>query len=453
MVVGWLAACLEPAPDVPTGTVDSLTTPAAPPVGPDWSREVLATDLHLDLAANEGVATVTVAGSPTAGSTSLEVGALEVREVTDARGPLPYVVSDGPLATYAPGARLDVALPTGAEPVTFTVRYGLPARERLDGWNPARGVTLTWPYHCGNLFPCRSEPADGVRFTLEVTPPSDDVVVVAPTSWPTEVPSYVPALAVGDYVERELGATSGGTRVSAWALRGHEAATDEGTERLVAVVDWLERTLGPYAFGDHVGTVEADWGPQGLGGMEHHPFWHVASSDVHDEEVQAHEAAHGWFGDGVRIRCWEDFVVSEGTASWLAARALEEVGGTDVWPEYVDWLQYSCNHYGATAAWPATCGEVDLPNDPLWSGIPYMQGACFYEDVADLIGAEQVDGALSDVYLARVGRTGTMADVVAALKARSPADAAEIDTLVNDWLTSGECPSDARRRCLQHVPR
>ncbi len=30
---------------------------------------------------------------------------------------------------------------------------------------------------------------------------------------------------------------------------------------------------------------------------------------------------------------------------------------------------------------------------------------------------------------------------------------AYFDTLVNDWLTSGECPSDARRRCLQHVPR
>ena len=122
MVVGWLAACLEPAPDVPTGAVDSVTTPAALPEGPDWSREVLATDLKLDLAAGEGLAIVTVAGSPTAASTSLEVGALEILAVTDARGPLPYVVSDGPLATYAPGARLDVALPTGTEPVTFTVR-------------------------------------------------------------------------------------------------------------------------------------------------------------------------------------------------------------------------------------------------------------------------------------------------------------------------------------------
>jgi aminopeptidase N len=38
------------------------------------------------------------------------------------------------------------------------------------------------------------------------------------------------------------------------------------------------------------------------------------------EVDQVHEAAHGWFGDGVRLRCWEDFVLSEGTASHLDAR-------------------------------------------------------------------------------------------------------------------------------------
>ena len=46
--------------------------------------------------------------------------------------------------------------------------------------------------------------------------------------------------------------------------------------------------------------------------------------------AQAHEAAHGWFGNGVRLRCWEDFVLSEGTASYLAARVLEEVAGPAV---------------------------------------------------------------------------------------------------------------------------
>jgi aminopeptidase N len=50
--------------------------------------------------------------------------------------------------------------------------------------------------------------------------------------------------------------------------------------------------------------------------MEHHPYWHVSGAQ-RNLLVNAHEAAHGWFGDGVRPRCWEDEVVSEGVADYL----------------------------------------------------------------------------------------------------------------------------------------
>jgi hypothetical protein len=435
------ARCGGPAPD-PTTSTSPL------PADADWSREVLATDLHLDLAAEAGTARITVAGSSTSSVVSFEVGDLALDAVEGPDGPLPFVVSDGPLATFAPGSRLDVGgLPLDDQPVALDVAWRFRPHHAFDGWMPRRGVSMLWPYACGNLFPCRSDPADGARFTLEVVGRPEDAVIVAPTAWETEIPAYVVAVAVGDYRAIELGETPAGTRVTAWSLPGNEARAQVGTAHLVDVVAWLEDTLGPYPYGDHLGTVETDWGGGDLGGMEHHPFWHVSSGDVDDEEVQAHEAAHGWFGDGVRIRCWEDFVLSEGTASWLAARSLEQVAGVDVWPEYHDWLRYSCRHYAPTAAWPQTCGDVDLPTDPLWSGIPYMQGACFYREVAATIGPEQVDGALRDVVAARVGQAASMADVVAALKARSPADAATIDALVADWLTATSCPERAVARC------
>src|SRR5213592_1754219 len=108
--------------------------------------------------------------------------------------------------------------------------------------------------------------------------------------------------------------------------------------------------------------------------MEHHPYWHVAKDAMSDEETQAHEAAHGWFGNGVRIRCWEDFVLSEGTVSYLAARALEKVGGAAagkaVWDSYQLQLDAAVMN-GDTIALPDTCNAIDIISDPLWSSIPY----------------------------------------------------------------------------------
>ena len=50
---------------------------------------------------------------------------------------------------------------------------------------------------------------------------------------------------------------------------------------------------------------------------------------MNDEVTHAHEAAHGWFGDGIRLACWEDFVLSEGTVSYLSAHVLGQVAGAD----------------------------------------------------------------------------------------------------------------------------
>src|SRR5690606_32804642 len=162
------------------------------------------------------------------------------------------------------------------------------------------GVTFLWPTFCDNLFPCHEDPDDGSTFTLVATGVADGLTAVAPARIPVEVPSYVPAVAVGAYAEIALGVTPAGTAVSVHHLPGEEAAAAAGPGHLVAVVGFLEAPLGPYRFGDALASVSVPWGPGAYGGMEHHPFVHVASAALASEEVHAHEAAHGWFGDGVR---------------------------------------------------------------------------------------------------------------------------------------------------------
>ncbi|MEO0605926.1 MAG: hypothetical protein AAF211_31145, partial [Myxococcota bacterium] len=246
------------------------------PVAADWARDVRSTDLTLDLVSGEGFAEIHVAPVRRSSTASFEIGDLYVQSVEGEGGPLDFVVGSG---------TLHVRLPPGSERVAVT--YGFFDHSALsDGWMPAQGASMVWPTNCGNLFPCRSTPADGLRFALDVVAPAGDVVVF-PKEIPTEAPSYMVGVATGPYEELSLGITGAGTEVSVWWRTDVDtlAEATQGTAHLLAVFDFLERTYGPYAYGDKVGSVSVDWSESSFGGMEHHPTWHVAQRHLGEEEV------------------------------------------------------------------------------------------------------------------------------------------------------------------------
>ncbi|WP_437311977.1 M1 family metallopeptidase [Sorangium sp. So ce388] len=421
------------------GTGGSGGGHTTPPAGEDWTRDILSTALELDLASLTGRATIVLAASDSTAA-SFEIGDLDITSVADGSGALDHDVSSG---------RLDVGVPSTGSDATIIIDYTFKPHEEFDGWMPGSGVSFLWPYFCGNLFPCKSDPADGVRFTMRVTGVPEGMTAVYPESIPTDAPSYMPAIAVAELTRLELGTTSGGTRVSVWHLPGQEADAAEGTEHLVEVFDFLETTYGPYPFGDSVGTVSANWGGGDYGGMEHHPFWHLSSGSLYSEEVNAHEAAHGWFGNGVRIACWEDFILSEGTATYLAARALEELG-VDAWASYECSLRSVCDPAASrnTIALPGTCNEIDIMTDPLWSQVPYMKGAFFFREVAEAIGVDVLDRALGAFYTANVGTAAHMQDLLDAIKAATDSTGADaVDALTTEWLRTLECPVDLESLC------
>jgi aminopeptidase N len=246
-------------------------------------------------------------------------------------------------------------------------------------------------------------------------------------------------VAIGDYVYETLGTTTAGTEVGVWYLAGDRDPALAGTAQLTASFDWLERTYGAYTFGAKVAAVAAAWGPGAFGGMEHHPYWHVARGSMSDRETQAHEAAHGWFGNGVRMRCWEDFVLSEGLASYLAARAIEEtegaLAGDAAWQSYQNTLD-SAVASKDTLAWPATCNEIMILYDPLWSSIPYMKGAFFMRAVEAEVGRAQLDAVLASFYQARVGTAAGMQDLIDAIATGTAIDPIVLSELVDGWLRS-----------------
>jgi aminopeptidase N len=410
---------------------DDVDEPGQSPIVAEWDRDILDTRLEIDLQAQRAVARITVAGSAEAHAASFEVDGLRIDAVRHDGTDLPFEVADG---------NLHVATEVHTEPLEVEVEYGFAAVDgTMNGWDPQRGVTFLWPYFCSSLFPCHSDPSDGLRFELAVTGVPEGQTAVFPERIPSDAPSYQPAIAIGDFTQLDLGTTDAGTEVSVWFLPGGRADATSGTEHLVEVFDFLERTYGPYSFGEHVGSVSADWGGGDFGGMEHHPYWHVSSGSMHDPIVHAHEAAHGWFGDGVRIACWEDFVLSEGVTTYLAARALEEAG-FDAWSRYACRLRDVCMSSPPIVSPDVACNSIDLLHSDLWSSAPYMKGAFFLRAVSERIGVDVLDDAVSSFYLAHEGRAATMDELVAALATLG--EPGEIEALAQSWLQQAACPTD-----------
>ena len=394
----------------------------------NWQRDILQTHLTADISRLRGRAELVLAGSSSGGA-SLNVKGLRIRNVTGPDGRLPYRLQEG---------HMDLALPPSQDPTSVTVDYDFALQIGFNGFLPT-GSTFLWPYHCGNLFPCHPQPADGVDFTIDLLGVPEGLVAVCPHHIPN-APAYQVAWAVGPYRYSPLGSTGAGTHVGVWTYAGHEEPGLQGAAHLTAAMDWLERTLGPYPFGDEYASVEVDWGGDAFGGMEHHPFSHLASANLTSEVSHVHEAAHGWFGDGIRIACWEDFVLSEATVTYLAAHVLGQVASPElearIWNDYASQLQQVLATNDGVA-WPDSCGQVDILEDGLYSNVPYMKGAFFFRDVARMVGPDALDAALGTFTRQHMGHAMGMQSLLDHLESETETD---LGPLATSWLRTKGIP-------------
>jgi len=197
--------------------------PDAPPLAPtpNKAREVIDTQLQVDVAAMTAHATITLAAGD-AGA-SLEVGDLMIDSVTAAGVAVPFAIAS---------KQMDLGLAASSEQVALDVAYHFKTHEQFDG-DSMTGFTFLWPYFCGNLFPCHSAPSDGTTFALALDGVPAGKTAVFPASIPNEAPSYQIAWSIGAYTELPLGTTSAGTKVSVWYLPTEQTAAMAGTASMI----------------------------------------------------------------------------------------------------------------------------------------------------------------------------------------------------------------------------
>jgi aminopeptidase N len=398
-----------------------------PDLSPHWGRALQHESLDVDLDALDAVATLRfAAGDPE--RTSLSSTDLDIRSIADEDGAdLPFAVVDGVLTFSLP-----------SEAATVQVHYGFRRHDDVAerGGLDEDGATLTWPHHCGRLFPCRSSPAEGAIYELLVRgAPDGQETIFAPTSG-APMPAYALGWSTGTFERLDLGASALGTTVTAWVEPTYSLNAERGLEDLPATLDLLEHWFGPQPFGESVGAVQSGALPPGA--MEHAPYWHTHPAAWALDEVHAHEAAHLWFGNSLRIACWEDVVLVEGVVKWLETVIRGQFEGeeweAERWTELKDRAQ-EAQAEGDHAVRPAGCGGADA--SVLLDTITYNKGAWFFHAIEGRIGRDVLLSALGTLYAEHAGRALTTQEAIEALGLSA---GEELRDLVPTWLESTGWP-------------
>jgi alanyl aminopeptidase len=149
------------------------------------------------------------------------------------------------------------------------------------------------------------------------------------------LPAEVVAFAVGPFDVFEGAPAGHGTSIRVITAKGHAAEGRLAAQASVDVLPRLEAYTGiPYPFGklDHLAVPEFPFGATenpGLIVYKNQALLAAPAEDTPEKArairgLQAHEVGHQWFGDLVTQASWDDVWLSEGFATWIAAKMMDE---------------------------------------------------------------------------------------------------------------------------------
>ncbi len=142
------------------------------------------------------------------------------------------------------------------------------------------------------------------------------------------LPSEVVAFAVGPFDVFEGAPAGHNTPIRVITTRGLGVQAKAAAQATVEVLPRLEAyTAFPYPFGklDHIALPEGAFGAvenPGLITYRQNALLRPDAASIRG--IQSHEIAHQWFGDLVTQATWDDVWLSEGFATWLSSKIMDE---------------------------------------------------------------------------------------------------------------------------------
>jgi alanyl aminopeptidase len=268
------------------------------------------------------------------------------------------------------------------------------------------------------------------------------------------LPAEMVAFAVGpfDIYQGEPGGH--GTPVRVITAKGHAAEGQAAAQATAAVLPRLEAYTGiPYAFGklDHLALPAGTFGAVENPGLITYRTRNllISPKEAQNQEtatfaralraLEAHELGHQWFGNLVTQASWDDVWLSEGFATWISAKMMDQ----ELPPERVHLAAIAARERIMTADSPTRSRPVRIAINSretardIYNRVVYEKGAAILLMLEGWLGEEHFrDGLRAYLNEHRFG-TATTDDLAADLRAASGNDPSRV---LNSFLNTTGVP-------------
>lgn len=255
------------------------------------------------------------------------------------------------------GLELENPVPAGRAVVSIRYQAPLsdtavagPYRRQVDGdWYM---FTVFTPIDARRAFPCFDQPNYKTPWEMSIrVKATDKAFANGPVDRITDepnsmklyhfavtqpLPAEVVAFAVGPFDEYDGGkAGAKGTPVHVITAKGHGAEGKQAALSTQEVLPRLEQFMGlpyPYTKLYHIALPAAAFGATenpGLITYQSRSLLVAPGSETPERltgirSLQTHEISHQWFGNLVTQSTWEDVYLSEGFATWVTAKIMDQ---------------------------------------------------------------------------------------------------------------------------------
>jgi aminopeptidase N len=410
-------------------------------------------DVRYDPGTDElvGEATVRAVADQELSRFNLDLSGLTVQEVTvDGRPASARRTADELVVTPAQRLR-------AGQTFTTVVRYSgepRPVQDELgdSGFihTPDGAVVAGQPDSAATWFPSNDHPRDAAALSVTATVPAGLVAVSNGvladrhtdgdwTTWRWEadepMATYLVTLAIGEFDLQER--VVDGVRYWDAIDPAIDRRDDDGRSRVAVaeaalarqpeVIDLIAEWFGPYPFTVGGGIVD-DGYTDALETQTRPVYDSGYFTDRRDaEDVVAHELAHQWAGDLVRLERWQDIWLNEGFATYAEWLWAEHDGRRTVQERVDDLLDEG----SGDDLWDVAPGDPGPASEDLFSDAVYERGALTLHALREQVGDGAFRRILRSWTATYAGQAVTTADFIALAEQVS---GQRLDELFEVWL-------------------
>jgi leukotriene-A4 hydrolase len=307
------------------------------------------------------------------------------------------------------GERFDLMIEYATSPESSALQW-LPAELTAGGKHPMV-FSQSQAVHARSWVPLQDTPAIRITYEATIRTPgsllalmSADNDPLAPRTgeyrfaMPQPIPSYLLALAVGNFYFAPLGEETGVyTEPELLDASVYEFADTQ------AMLEQAEEMFGPYDWGRYDLLILPPSFP--FGGMENPRLSFITPSLLAGDRslvsVIAHELAHSWSGNLVTNATWRDGWLNEGMTSYMESRLMEVIYDVDRVDEervlmYRELLE---DFENVPTDMQALAPRLDDASSEDFQGtIHYSKGQLFLEYLEHAFGREAFDAFLAGYF-------------------------------------------------------